>query len=225
MTPLPPTPTPVIRVDLQWAVEGDPMGLTRLFWQYTGGPPTGSNLASIANQITAALDTNLLPLMGSWVQNTGVKCTNVGTAVGPQGFASGTGIGSRTGNRLAPGTCALVNYSVPILYRGGKPRSYFPFGTDADIATTGLWADAFLSDVNNGVLAFATALAAVAAGTVTLTEQCNVSYYDGFDVIISPTTGRARNRSLKRTVPVVTTISGLSAAKNIGSQRRRNRNA
>ncbi|MGO9750265.1 MAG: hypothetical protein ACLP8S_05560 [Solirubrobacteraceae bacterium] len=59
--------------------------------------------------------------------------------------------------------------------------------------------------------------------TFRLIGQVNVSYYEGFQVVTDPLTGRSRNVSqLRSEGPVVDRITGFSINPKLGSQRGRN---
>jgi hypothetical protein len=67
---------------------------------------------------------------------------------------------------------------------------------------------------------FAALEAAVWSGASSL-AQVNVSYYKGFTVVTSPTTGRARNVPTLRSAPVVDAVTAQAVRTSIGTQRRR----
>lgn len=59
--------------------------------------------------------------------------------------------------------------------------------------------------------------------TLRLINQVNVSYYEGFEVVTDPVTGRSRNvPQLRPGGPVVDKITGFSINPKLGSQRLRN---
>jgi hypothetical protein len=94
-------------------------------------------------------------------------------------------------------------------------------GVQSDLAGPQLWDAGFLSDVLDGVNGYFDDVEAggwTGAGTL---DQVNVSYYSDFDVVISPTTGRARNVPRPRGTPLVSPITTRAARARIGSQRRR----
>jgi hypothetical protein len=115
----------------------------------------------------------------------------------------------------------VSSYTIQRRYRGGHPRGYWPFGVTTDLQNDVDWTAAFVTACNTGFSTFFTALFAAGwtgAGTLT---QVNVSYYDGFTVVVSPTTGRARNVPTLRVSPVQDTILIVACKVSIGTQRRR----
>jgi hypothetical protein len=107
-------------------------------------------------------------------------------------------------------------------YRGGKPKSFFPWGVVTDFSSPQLWTSAFANSATGDYATFIAAVRAIAAGSTTLSNYVNVSYFSGSTVVINPVTGRARNVPTLRTGgPVVDSIVASTANTRIGSQRRR----
>lgn len=220
-----PAVSSVLRYRLTWTQEGDTMAQTIHYYQYSGGPPSSANLATMAAAAVSAADTAFSGLMTASQGMTECEITDLS---GP-GYAQGSGgtpwVGTVSDERLSPGTAALVNHIIGRRYRGGKPRSYLPIGTAADVTTSGLWSSGALSSFAGSWGGWVAAVKASGSGC-TVTQIVNVSYYDGFTVVTSPTTGRARNvPKLRSGGPVVDVINAHDVPANIASQRRRNRNA
>lgn len=221
----------VIKHSMHWAIEGDPLADTILHYHYTSGPPDDTDLTAYLVAMDAAVTADLAPLYQSGIQYLGSDVRDLSNDMGGRAVSSAAIAGTRTGTKLAPGSCALANYIIRRTYRGGKPRSYWPFGVSGDVATTGLWADAFVAAAQTGILDYLqTALATF--GGMTIDTQCQVSYYGPPNrIITSGSTGRARTVSTRRDAPggtghpIVDTITNAIVSKVIGSQRRRNRNA
>lgn len=218
MPALPVVPN-VLRADLHWSISSDVNARTSLFFAYSGTAPNGTDCESLANTIATA--------MGGWGEYWDVDTTLLGCTVTDLSSSSG-GVGAHNVNiagtrpdPLAGATSVLVNYQISRRYRGGKPRSYLPWGDAGDIGNrqtwnatrVGLWSTALATF-------FSTCIGATAGGT-TISQHVNVSYYSGFTVITSPTTGRARNVPTLRSSPVVSTISSFVVSAKIANQRRR----
>lgn len=192
---------------------------------YSGGPPSVANALSMANSILAAAGTNFAALMGDSVSVTTVQVTDLSSASGAQAVSTGAATpGTRGTTLLAPGTAAVSTSSIIRRYRGGKPRSYFPFGIASDVATTGLWTSGFVTAVNAAVAAWRTAVLGAGAGC-TIVQFINVSYYSGFTAMENPATGRWRNVPKVRATALTDSLSAGVCQQKIGSQRRRNRKA
>lgn len=218
MPALPVVPN-VLRADLHWSISSDVNARTSLFFEYSGTAPNSSACLSLATTIATA--------MGDWGEYWDEDTTLLGCTVTDLSSASGgvathdVSIAGGMPNPMSGATAVLVNYQLPRRYRGGKPRSYLPWGAAGDIGNrqtwnatrVGLWATAlttFFGDVIGST-----------AGGTTITNHVNVSYYAGFTVVTSPTTGRARNVPTLRSSPLVTAISSFSVSTKIANQRRR----
>lgn len=224
---MPPLPSPgaVIKVEFGFAVMGDVNVLTRLFFKYTGGPPTVADLTTIADDIGTDYGTDVKTYALPQVVLNTVTVTDLATSSGNVGLASPAVAGTNAGGLVSPGTATLFNYTVSRRYRGGKPRSYWPLGAESDIATTGLWGSTYLSNVQTAVNTLRLAIEGISTPSCDVGAQVNVSYYEGFTAVENPITGRWKNVSKLRDVPVVDLITLSTANAKIGSQRRRNRAA
>jgi hypothetical protein len=221
----------VIKQRIFYTVEGDPMAVTILHWHYSSGAPSDPDLQAFSDAMATAAASGFLPLMNSGVTLDSLDARDISRNDGAYATSAVASAGTRTGSRLAPGTAAVVNYSIRQSYRGGKPRSYFPFGVSADVAATGLWADAFVAAVDSGLVTFLGAGFAT-FGDLVVDNYCAVSYYGPPNKLLTnPTTGRVRTVSTRRDAPGGTghpltyIINSHTTSKTIGSQRRRNRNA
>jgi hypothetical protein len=116
-----------------------------------------------------------------------------------------------------------MHYPVARRYRGGKPRSYVPWGTADDLGDRQDWDSGVLTAFHTGWSAIISALeAAYPIGAATFVSMCAVSYYGPPNRTITGSTGRVRTISTVRAVPLVDDWSTFSVVQKIGSQRRRN---
>lgn len=226
MPALPVVPN-VIRADTQYTVEGDPLAVNRLFFSYINGPPANADLAAFAAALNAEAATVFASLMSNSISITSMVLTDLSSVSGGVGLNETAVVGTRGTELLPPGACAVCHYPLTRRYRGGKPRGYFPFGTAADVATSGLWVPASVTAFQNAIQAFCRVLLGTTQGSTTITHHVNVSYYQGFTSVENPITHRWRNVPTLRAAPVVDIITEDSelVAPFIGSQRRRNRAA
>jgi len=200
--------------------DGTP-AITRFFIHYTGTAPTAADLATFDAAIVTAYGTNLKSLQdtgGLLIQVHSVDLDSVTGAVDVTGASVG---GTRTGGVLGASTALVDSYRVARHYRGGHPRGYWPFGTQTDLNDRNTWKSTLLSAADTGFAAFFTAVLAAGWGAAGTLTQVNVSYYSGFHVVTSPTTGRARNVPTLRGTPLIDTVTARKAQSSVGSQRRR----
>jgi hypothetical protein len=152
-----------------------------------------------------------------------VQITDLSSPSAGVGEWAGSHAGTRSGSILPVGVCVVLNKEIARRYRGGKPRQYLPYGTDSDLSGASRFTSAFTSDLVTAWDGFQGTLSGTAVGPATITNEVNVSYYDGFTVVTNPSTGRARNKPTLRATPLVDSVLEYSASEVPGSQRRRNR--
>jgi hypothetical protein len=221
MTALPIAPG-VLKVGLHFSDGTDPLTTVGLHWRYTGGPPSGSDCAAIAAAINTAAEADLVPLFSSGVIYTGSTVADVGTVDGAVGDAVTSFNGTLTGEGLNTAQCALVNHKIARHYRGGRPRSYTPFGTHSSWLTPSTWTPEFQTLVNDGWAAFVSAVSAITQGTTILGAFCSVSYYSGPNTSIPPWRGPGHSYPPKlRDTPHVDNIISSSLSAKFSTQRRR----
>lgn len=222
MAPLPVVPG-VLKIELLWDVGADLTAATILHWAYTGTPPTDATAAAIATDVFGFAATDLLPLLSAENELRNCQVTDLSTVSGGQGDVStGGGTGTRSGAPLGASSAALFSYKILRRYRGGKPRSYFPFGVGNDLTTGLKWTGTFISAAEAAIASLYASISTIVESSCTLTHQVSVSYYSGFTVAINPVTGRARNISTKRVTPLVDQVVQVTCQPSLGSQRRRN---
>jgi hypothetical protein len=221
MPPLPLAPG-VLKVGLHFNDGPDPLTTIGLHWRYNGGPPSGPDCVSIAADVNAAAQANLRALCGNNVAYTGSSVADVGTVDGATGDAAADFSGTMGGDSLNSAQCALINHKIARHYRGGRPRSYTPFGTHDQWQDASTWQPNFLNAVNVGWAAFVAAVSAITAGTTILGAFCSVSYYSGPNTSIPPWRGPGHPYPPKlRDVPHIDNVLNSSCAAKFSTQRRR----
>lgn len=221
MPPLQPVPD-VLKAQLQWSDSADLDVYNNLFFRFSGGSPSVADAVAIATSLFTAA-TNFQPVCQTSVALTGVTVTDLSSSSAAQGTHNAVATGELSAGPLAGGTALVIGYAIARRYRGGKPRNYFPFGATTSLNTRQQWSTEFVTQCQNVWNSFITAAIGTVGGSTTISAHVNVSYYEGSKVVISPTTGRARNVPIPRAVPQVDTIGGFTVRTIPGSQRRRNR--
>lgn len=220
MPPLAPVPA-MFRVRLIFTVGEDVDITSNLHFGYSGGPPTPADCVSIAGSIAGLFTTDLAPLMFTGNTLNEVRVTDLTSSSASDGLLAANHPGTRAGSFLPAGACLLSNYTVARRYRGGKPRTYFPFGVQGDLLDGQKWTTAFLSACNSGLNNFITACFGVSSGTTQLSGFFNISYYSGFTSVQNPVTKRYRNVNTPRATPLKDPIQSIVANPKLGYQRRR----
>jgi hypothetical protein len=211
----------VLRADVLWTIGADSSASTRQFFRYSGGAPNSTDATAYAADIYG-LVAAMIGLYTSTTVLSGVRVTDLSSASGGQGVHAQATAGNRGTGELPGATCVLVNELISRRYRGGKPRSYWPFGAQTDLNTPQTWSSTLLTTVDSDLATFYAGVIGLAEGSSTITDHVNVSYYNGFTVVTNPVTHRSRNVPTLRTTPVVDVITSFGAATRIAAQRRRN---
>lgn len=219
MPALPPVPA-VLKTQIQWTVGSDALVDTNLYFSYSGGAPTSTDCVSLAASIYG-----LWAAAHTWWADAnfliGVKVTDLSSPSGGVGEHAQSTQGA-LGAALSPANIAtLVNYVISRRYRGGKPRSYLPWGSINQLQTEQQWTASYISSADSALSTIFTGTTGLSSGATTISNHVNVSYYSGFTVVTNPITHRSRNVPTVRTSPVVDTILSYSVSPYLGSVRRR----
>lgn len=222
MPALPPVPS-TIKVIYNLGIGTDTNAIVREYFGYSGSAPTAAQCITLAGVIRTAWGNNLKALVSANTNLISTTVIDLSSASGASGVDT-TGItGTRTGTSLPAGVAVLVNKKVSRRYRGGKPRSYWPFFTNTDISSPSAWLAASVNSAQTAVNAFYTAVIGAVVGSGAITQESNVSFYNGFTVVTNPVTGRTRNvPKLRAGGPLVDTVTSNVVNSLPASQRRRN---
>jgi hypothetical protein len=221
MPALPVVPN-VVRWDLFFSIGADIRALCRMHIGYTGSAPNSASCTAFAVSLDTIADAELAVYMNSANAVTGCRVTDLSSLTGGQGESLTTTAGSLTDEPLSAATAVLASMTIGRRYRGGKPRTYLPLGDAGTVSTPQTWDPTFITNVQASLDAIRTDIGTLVQSGCTLTDLVNVSYYSGFTVVTSPTTGRARNVPTLRVTPVVNQALSWSAEARFASQRRRN---
>lgn len=198
------------KVSIQWVLDLNTTAESILYFNYSGGPPSTANCQGLAAGVQAAAVVRFKPLLQAVNKIGLVTFQDIASSSGNEGQGGSTTGGTRTGNSNPASTCIVMNHSIAQRYRGGKPRTYAPFGVDADQNTTGTWTSAFVGTCNTAWANFITDCLAVSSGPNSLTQYIAVSYY---------------HDDALRATPVQYPITQTLGRTRIGTQRRRLRTA
>jgi hypothetical protein len=220
MPPLPPADA-VIKVQLRQAFAEDLDVLNTFHLVYAEGAPSIPEITTFAFSVATAWQTWLAPMANVQLQLQNVQCTDLTTDTSPFAEAPVAYSGTRAGSTLPAEACVVISQLLTRRFRGGHPRNYFPFGVLADMVTPQAWSGTFVAEVGAAWAGFIDAvIAAVWSGGGAMLPVA-LSYYQGFTVVISPTTGRARNVPTRRAATLIEAVSGFQVRSYIGTQRRR----
>lgn len=203
-----------------WA-DGGPIGHVRQFWKYTGTPPSASDAVALANDAMTLAATYLAGGPIPAIQFAAARVTDMASPTGADQVSTHSNIsGTNGGAALPQDTCTMAYYLNPRRYRGGHPREYWPFGSEANLADElhwdSSWVTAMFTDISN----FLNGFEGSSSGGTTVGARVMVSYYEGFTVHMG-TTGRARNVATPRSSPLIDEIDFQGVKPFIAVQRRR----
>jgi len=187
----------------------------------TGSIPTTATLALLAAEVVAV-----------WIDTLASQYTADGTLANAivkdlsqpsvlPGEAPTDSAGTRAGQIPTIGVAAVISRRPDRSYRGSRPKSFLPYGVEADTVAGNVWSSGFITSMQDAWAAYIDGIAGVTADGTNLGAEVCVSYY-GPPTIVNPNP-LARNRfvSTLRTPPLVTPAIGFELLPRLGSQRRR----
>lgn len=224
--PVPPDHPGVLRIKHNWNVGSDLSVGTTLHFTYTGTAPSNAVCATIEADCYALAVTNLVPLLCDDNYLTGVDVTDLTSPSSGNGVHVASQVGTRAGLPLPAATCVLSRFGISRRYRGGKPRQYWPFGVEGDLASPQAWA-------GGSVTAFLTGLATYIDGVIVIVESgtaistmVNISNYAGFNTVGPDLEGRFHYPPKLRAVAIAPDpFVGFTVSARPATQRRRALNA
>lgn len=144
----------------------------------TGGPPSVADCTSFATSFRNAFNTRFASQLPTSVSYNTFECADLSSLTGAVGTntTAVTGTASAVAG-LPNSTCAVVSWKQALRYRGGHPRTYFPYGGTAPLSGNALPAG-YQSSLLAAATNFISDVNAITSSTMTLTF-CAISYYHG----------------------------------------------
>jgi hypothetical protein len=220
MPALPAVPN-VLQVKFRHTLGSDLDCLVRLFFSYTGTAPSNSVCATLASDFGGAWNSHLKALCSADVTLNDMTVTDLTSATAGKGQTTESIVGTRSGTAFSANTAVLVNYGIARRYRGGRPRSYWPFFVDSDLGDPQTWVGGSVTAAQTAYDAFITACDAISESGTVIANHVNVSYYHGFAESTNPITGRTRDIPTPRASAIIDTITSSNVSEKPASQRRR----
>jgi hypothetical protein len=211
----------MLKCKLEWAIGEDNSALNGLYIAWANTTPSSTALDSLASQINTCIEHHMASFHLPEIQLLGVNLLDLSSDEGAEGHAAGYGSGTGGGPFLGANTCTLVNYGLNVHYRGGKPRSYFPFGSGENLLNPQTWKPEYVSKCSEAWYDTLVELNGLAASGTTLTGLRCVSYYKKGEWIPDPVTGRPRYIPQRKEPPETYEIGSVTVNVRPGSQRRR----
>lgn len=218
-----PAPVPVancLKITFLHGLGADAPAGSKIFFTYTGGPPTATDANNIASSCSTQWSSHLAALLSSSWELGGVTVQDLSSSSAAFGESTTTHAGTRAGTPLPVNCCTDIEYVILRRYRGGKPKGFWPFGVAGDQTTSQQWGSTYQSAVNTAYGAFISGIAGLSSGTTTLANHVSISYYSGFTTYTG-SGGRPKVRATPRTTPIVDQVTTHLCRATVGSQRRR----
>lgn len=210
MPRLPDVPN-VLRIKLGGLVAGQPYAAVQ-YARWAGSSVSSADLATAAGAVGGAWTDALSQLAGAHVSLTEVTLTDLTRLDAAVGSASMSRAGTRVGSQLPNQVAMVSSYKINVRYRGGHPRTYWPFGVAGDITNGRTWTGPFLTLAQGAVVDYIGNINSIAVGTGNLIF-CAVSFYSGKD----PVTGLPQLRD----IPVNYTINTAAVHPRVDTMRSR----
>lgn len=220
MPALPPVPG-VVRTIFKWTDEADNNVLTRMYWSHTASSLTSAQLHTWLVSLVTAWEADMQPLYANTITINTVTAEDLSSSSGASGESTWSITGTRAGTQNPIQVCVAIQYVISRRYRGGKPKGFWPLGVENDVSGGRLWTTGAQSAFLTGLDNFAASVLGSTIGSGSISQQVNVSYYQGFISAQNPVTHRWRNIPTLRGTPVVDTIVARVVQPALGSQRRR----
>lgn len=213
MPPLPVVPN-VIKIILSSSRADSPVE-NILHMAYTGSVPDSPTLETwLTSDFVSPWETLIIAEGGTDLVNVSVEAIDLSSDTGGSAFVANTASGTRTGDVAPASACVVSSWEIDRRYRGGHPRTYWPFGTAGtyEAGSAKLWDSGFIADVQTKLETFVAGFQGTTTSGTTFTTLVNVSYVDKNLNPVKP---------YRRTTPQVDAITSLIARQRICSQRRR----
>jgi hypothetical protein len=211
-----------LRTNFQFS-NGAPLkvfGGFRIFLRYATISTNPADYTTLANNLGTEWGSTLATYQNASITLTNIAVTDLNSASGPQVSVPQNVVGIESGTELPVNDAVLINHRIARRYRGGKPKSFLPLGSAADVLQGKTWTSTFVTNVQNAWHTFIQAVPTMSPNLGTL-SFVNVSYYSGATEITDPPKWHDAWVPTLRTGAVVDPITSSVVSANISTQRRR----
>lgn len=221
MPPLPAVPG-VVKIRHRVTLEDGTTAFTTWHMTYTGSAPSDTDAATLASDIYGHWSVDCASVLCGARIFQGIDVIDLSSDTGAEGSHGGSTTGTLIDEPVGPQVCTLTSMPIARRYRGGKPRSYWPFGSSDVLTGAGAWDATFCTNVTGALETYLGHLEGLTVTDTVLAQLCSVSYYQGFTAVTNPITGRTRDVPKVRTGTIpVDPILSLSTSTKVATQRRR----
>lgn len=189
--------------------------------QYTGTPPTNTDLSLFNIAAGGTWATHMSGDYGSNIELTQIESTDLSSPTSSQSTDAVSHTGGLGGAALPAATSFVLQQRISRRYRGGHPRLYLVAGDETKLQDVQTWKAAFVIGVPTDFAAWMLDLFTNVWSGGGALANVSVSYFQGFTNHTYPS-GRVRAVPNVRATPLIDTVQSFEGAVHIGSQRRRN---
>lgn len=217
MPALPPVPN-VLKLILS-GFSGNSPWANILHFNFTGGPPVIGDLATWINSVEAAWVAHISGIQNSQAHLTLIEAIDLTSASGAASSKIVNHAGTSTVAPLGNNSAIVIKKHISRRYRGGHPKTFLLTQDEGTLFDGDSFTNATVTNTASAYFAF-TGACTVVAGSITVGNEVNVSYYQGFHTVTRPS-GRVSNVPTLRVTPVVDLVLNVTVDPKVGSQRRR----
>ena len=137
------------------------------------GAPTLADLDTLAAEILTNFSDNFVTQLHPDWTITGAQLLYSDGSTILEGTATAAVTGTFGGTKLPRSTCVVSHYQIEDYYRGGKPRTYWPFWVASQMASSTTWNGAAVGDLEGMIQDHLDAIAAFSSTAIpTCTPGC-----------------------------------------------------
>lgn len=220
--PSPPNQPNVLRVQHFFTIAEDLAAQVRIYIRYTGGAPSNADLNTYAGTLFGMWPGALASLMTPDKSLTSIVVTDLTSPTAAIGSHVATAVGSLIEPELPAATCTMTNHHIHRRYRGGKPRAYWPFGSQTRLADEQTWTAGWIALVETEILAYFNGSVGIVVGPAVTAAWVNISQYLDFLTVGPDSRGRFHYPPKPRPVAIAPDdIGPISVHPRPTNQRRR----
>jgi len=178
MPPLPPVAS-CVKTQLYWDNGASKNASSHLYWHFTGGAPSTTDLAAFANLVGTQWGSHMVAQTPNNVTLKEVIAEDLSPGANVPGVATMSTPGTYPTTAMTAETAVLINLTVARRYRGGKPRLYLPGGVSAQLNNQVSWQGTFVSAYRAAFNSFLSGILAGVTPPPAVDYLSTVSYHSG----------------------------------------------
>jgi len=180
---------------------------------------SSANLTSLVNAASSAFATRFASHMPVSVSLRDVRAVDIGAAVPAVGENTTVHPGTGTGTAFSASSgCCVISNHIGARYKGGHPRSYWPFGTQQDVANEFQFTTTFIGVIAQAMANYIEDIVIALPGSGAGAANHCVPLYT-YEVVNDSLNHKYKR--IRNGLKAVYTVQSYSANLTYGTQRRR----